>query len=298
MNQDKFLYFRRVTDEASDGLDAQNATQRTPASLLVPASSLTAMHPTTDTTLSLYFKPVRAHSGNPTVRDRVDLTVTEGDLYEVMDTITSAINAGPHSDGFITIADSMTTTDSAVAAENDQTVTGKFIHTSISACATIVVNNETAGYGVNEYYEVIEPQPGDANDCVGQLSVKLPAQSVLLAAGLNVIELASNNFGAHALQFHNASVAVDAAGAGTEIIGAGTSANTTEPSQEDAECGADGTVGQSIITDPDVFEITDRGTAETFFHLETQEDTKSTPIAGTPKIGVYIKWFGGPAIAI
>jgi len=119
MKIDKFLYFRQVTDEANDGLQSANASNENPASLLVPASSLCAMHPTGDTTLSLYFKPVRAiYGAAETIRDRVDLTVTEGDIFEVMTTITAAINAGPHSDGFITIADDAASGGTEIVGED------------------------------------------------------------------------------------------------------------------------------------------------------------------------------------
>ena len=111
----KFLYFRSVTDEANDGVTGLKTNA--PSSFLFPADSLVAMQPTGDTTLTLYFKPalLTGHSAE-SVRDTVDLTVTQGDTYEVMDAITSAVNEGPHSDGFVTIADNLTTTDSATAA--------------------------------------------------------------------------------------------------------------------------------------------------------------------------------------
>ncbi len=288
--KETLLYFRAVTRTVRDGFS--NADGARPTSVVIPASKFIDMSPNGATsTLSLFFSSVKNPDQPIHIKDRVDLTVVAGDMQEVMDAVTAAINSNP-TDGFVVIGDN-TTLDG-----DGNYKLAEFLHPSITSVSSITIHNEAVGYGIQEYYQVLQPQPVDANDCAGQLSIKIPAQSVLLAFGANVIELATNNFGAHSLQFHNASIAVDAAGDGTEIIGASSGTNETEPSAEDIECGADGTVGQSIITDPKVFDVVDRGTAETFIHLEAQEDTKSTAITGAPKIGVYVKWFGPPAIIL
>ena len=291
---DKFLYFRQATDEANDGLATANASGENPGSLLVPASSLCAMHPTSDTTLSLYFKSVRMAAHN-TIRDRVDLTVTEGDLYEVMDTITSAINAGPHSDGFITIADNVVTTDSATAALADLVVPSKYIHNSITACAAIVVQNgSAAGYGVHEYFEVVSPMAADNNDVAASLSIKLPAQAIILDAALVAVELAGTNHGLLALEVHSAAVADDAASGGTEIVGENVAGDVSVPDNNLDLDAAAGVLG-SVITMGTLANV-QRGTDETFFHVCAKEDLSS--MTGTPKCGVYVKWIGGSAIAL
>mgnify|MGYP003133730290 FL=1 len=122
----KFLYFRTVADEANDGVTGLNTNN--PSSFMHPADNLVAMQPTSDTILTLYFKPALAHNKYSTgLRDTVNLNVTQGDPFEVMAAITDAI-ANPtrgHSDGFIVIADDVTTTDSATTALNDLTVAGK-----------------------------------------------------------------------------------------------------------------------------------------------------------------------------
>ena len=294
MTKDRFLYFRQVTDEASDGLATANASGENPASLLVPASSLCSMHPTSDTTLSLYFKSVRmaAHS---TIRDRVDLTVTEGDIYEVMATISAAINAGPHNDGFITIADDAIVTDSATTALADLAQASVYIHPSITACAAIVVQNgSAAGYGVHEYFEVVSPMAGDDNDVVASLSVKLPAQAIITDAALVVVELAATNHGLVALEVHSAAVADDAASAGTEIVGEDVAGNVSVPDNDlDVDNGA-GILG-SVITMGTLANV-QRSTDETFLHVCAKEDLSS--MTGTPKVGVYVKYIGGAPIVL
>jgi len=61
----------------------------------------------------------------------VDLTCTRGKLKEVMATIVSAMNAGPHSDGVTVIADDVTT-------DYDGTLrSAKYLHNDITACSAI-----------------------------------------------------------------------------------------------------------------------------------------------------------------
>ena len=101
----KFLYFRTVADEANDGVTGTKTNN--PSSFMFNADDLTAMQPTDDAILTLYFKPALAHNKYDTgLRDTVNLNVNEGDHFEVMSKITDAI-ANPargHSDGFVVIA--------------------------------------------------------------------------------------------------------------------------------------------------------------------------------------------------
>ena len=118
----KYLYFRTVADEANDGVTGLKTNN--PSSFLFPADNLTAIQPTNDGVLTLYFKPALAQGDNM-LRDSVNLNVNEGDHYEVMSAITDAI-ANPargHSDGFIVIADDVATTDSAVTAKSSAITT-------------------------------------------------------------------------------------------------------------------------------------------------------------------------------
>jgi len=291
----KFLYFRTVADEANDGVTGLKTNS--PSSFMFPADTLMAMQPTSDTALTLYFKPalLTGHSTDA-LRDTVVLNVTQGDTFEVMAKITDAI-ANPargHSDGFIVVADDVTTTDSATAALADLAVAGQYIHSSITSCGAITVNNPSGGNGIHEYYEVLDIGTGDSGDVAALLSVKLPAQAVLIEGAMVPVELASTTHGLCALHFHSASVAFDSSGAGTEWIGAGSAGTASIP---DADADLDGTAGVvgKAVHSGSIAKIA-RGTDETFFSVVVQEDCSS--MGGTPKLGVYIKWAGPAAVAV
>jgi len=69
--------------------------------------------------------------------DYVELNVVQGDTFEVCNELIRTINSNPHSDGFIVIADDMTTTDSATSALADLTVSTKYAHPSITSVEDI-----------------------------------------------------------------------------------------------------------------------------------------------------------------
>ena len=295
---EKYLYFRSVQDEANDGVTGLKTNN--PSSFLFPASSLTAMQPTADSTLTLYFKPAIAKADGG-LRDKVDLTVVEGDIFEVMSAISDAI-ANPsrgHDDGFITVCDAVTTTDSATSALNDLAVNATFIHKSVSAC-TITVQ-PAAAYGVYEHYEVVDIPAADAadNDVLAGLSVYIPAQATLVEASITAVELAGNDVGSVALEVHTAAQAFDAASAGTEIIGADTSGDKSLP-DADLDISSNAILGDTITGGTLISHSTplDRGTNASYFHLCAKEDMSTTDPTGTPKVGVYLKWYGPAAVAI
>ena len=130
----KMLFFRTQADEANvDGIDDQ---------LCVRADRLVSMSPASATTIEMLFESVKNNTlmnNSQLTYDKVTLTVTQGDIQEVMDALVAKINSYPHSNGFIVIADDMTTTDSAVTALNDQTVSTQYAHPSISGIASITV---------------------------------------------------------------------------------------------------------------------------------------------------------------
>ena len=317
---DKWLYFRTVADMANDDGDTASAIT-SPTSLCVPASSMVSIAPASDTTIKMVFKAVRIPHGIDTIRmssasyphDQVVLTVTQGKTFEAMAGIVQAINSSARNDdGFIVIADDCVTTDSAVTALNDLTIRSQYIHPNITACGAITCANTTGEYGIHEYFEVVNPGTADDDDVAASLTVKLPAQAVLISAALVPIKLATSNHGLLALEFHNAAIADDAASGGTEWVGADTlnltqredaddyggTANTADnTSIPDADCDLDATAGVlgkgvfSGVADPIA-----RSTAETFFHVTAKEDLSS--MTGTPKVGVYIKWLGYKATKI
>ena len=76
---EKYLYFRSVTDEANDGVTGLKTNN--PSSFVFPADTLTAIQPTNDGVLTLYFTPALAKA-NGGLRDKVDLNVTEHRLHQ------------------------------------------------------------------------------------------------------------------------------------------------------------------------------------------------------------------------
>jgi len=292
---EKYLYFRSVTDEANDGVTGLKTNN--PSSFLFPASTLTAMQPTADATLTLYFEPAIAKA-NGGLRDKVDLTVVAGDTFEVMAAISDAIanSSRGHSDGFITVCDAVTTTDSATTALNDLTVAGTFIHKSVSAC-TITVQ-PAAAYGVYEHYEVVDLSLDVADDAVAAaLGIYIPAQATIVEGSITAVELAGNNIGSVALEVHTA--ADTGASAGTEIIGADVASNLSLP---DADCdvSSDGILGDTITGGTLISHESplDRSTNVSYFHLVGKADMTSTPMTGSPKVGVYLKWYVSAPVGI
>jgi len=294
----KFLYFRTVADEANDGVTGLNTNN--PSSFMHPADNLVAMQPTSDTILTLYFKPALAHNKYSTgLRDTVNLNVTQGDTFEVMAAITDAI-ASPtrgHSDGFIVIADDVTTTDSATTALDDLTVSGKYIHGSISSCGTITVQSPSAGYGVHEHYEVIDIPDGAVadDDVMASAGIYIPAQAVLVEAAIMNVELSTGADASAALEVHTSAIADNAASGGTEIIGAGVSGTHSLPNT-DLNFGSGDVLGEVITGGTLISHESplDRGTNVSYFHLCAKEGSM-TP-AGQAKIGLYLKWYGPAAV--
>ena len=290
----KFLYFRTVADEANDGVTGLKTS--TPSSFMFPADTLTAMQPTSDTALTLYFKPA-LQSANPssTLRDTVVLNVTAGKTFEVMSAITDAI-ANPargHSDGFIVIADDMVTTDSATAALANLVVNARYAHASITSCGAITVQPSSNGMGVHEYFETVDLSLDVADDAVaGNLSIYIPAQAHITYAAITPVELAGNDIGSIALEVHSAHDT--GASGGTEIVGADVAGNVSLP-DADLDISSNALVGKSI-TMGTLAEI-QRSTAASYFALVGKADMTSTPMTGTPKVAVYLKWFGPAAVA-
>ena len=293
----KYLYFRTVADEANDGVTGLKTNN--PSSFLFPADNLTAIQPTNDGVLTLYFKPALAQGDNM-LRDSVNLNVNEGDHYEVMTAITDAI-ANPargHSDGFIVIADDVATTDSATAALNDLAVLPQYVHSSITSCGDITVQ-PTSVYGTHEYFETVDLPAADTADnaVLAALGIYIPAQATLVEASITAVELYSNDVGSVALEVHTA--ADTGASAGTELIGADSAGNASLPNADlDVSSNAilgDTITGGTLVSHESPY---DRGTNASYFHLVAKEDMSTTDPTGTAKVAVYLKWYGPAAIAL
>jgi len=120
----KFFYFRDVTNEDADLTSSTSVT--------VPVDRITGMYPNGKTTLVIWWKSLK----NVDINEWASLTVSEGKMKEVMAEIVSAMNSGPHNDGFVVIADNVTTTDGATSIQgNDKTVTARYLSNDITNVA-------------------------------------------------------------------------------------------------------------------------------------------------------------------
>mgnify|MGYP003108623194 CR=1 FL=1 len=123
---EKYFYFRDATNEDADLSAAVSAT--------IPVSRITGIGPRSITTLDIWFKSLK----NEKINEYVTLTVTRGKLKEVMAEIVAAMNSHPHNDGFVVVADTVTTTDGASSIQgNDQTVDTKFLSRDITGVSLV-----------------------------------------------------------------------------------------------------------------------------------------------------------------
>ena len=126
---EKYLYFRTVADEDDDEAAADT--------LALPARRIVAMAPSADTTITVWFESVnnmQTDGANELVlKDSAVITVTAHRHKKVLQSIVRSINGGPHSDGFITVADDATT-------DFDGTTRAAiYIDSDISAMAAITI---------------------------------------------------------------------------------------------------------------------------------------------------------------
>ena len=128
----KYFYFRTEADEDDDDDVAR--------SVMIPCDNLVGMFPTSDTALTLTFKPVLRNvsdgqDGNVANNDTVVLNVSSNQHKEVMGAIARAANAtGPqYSDGFIVVADDATTDFDGT------TKAAIYLDTNISSCGAIAI---------------------------------------------------------------------------------------------------------------------------------------------------------------
>ena len=119
---EKYLYFRTVADEDDDDAAADT--------LALPARRIVAMAPSADTTITVWFESVNnmhtAGDNELVLKDSAVINVGTHRHKDVLQAIVRSINGGPHSDGFIVVADDTTTdfdgtTRAAVYIDNDIT---------------------------------------------------------------------------------------------------------------------------------------------------------------------------------
>ena len=129
---EKLLYFRNVTAVASD-VGIEN-------SACFPLSALLGMHPVSASSIRLTFNPIQRPSdtgvagaadsaANLPLVDTIVLNVTTNKCLEAMQNILNAVNAQPHSTGFVVVAD-----DAADSTLGTQYVSG------VTSCGTITHN--------------------------------------------------------------------------------------------------------------------------------------------------------------
>jgi hypothetical protein len=102
------------------------------------------MSPASTTTLDLFFRSVKNNElmhNDQLPYDKVTLTITQGDIQEVMDALVQLFNSSPHSNGFIVVADDCTDTDSATAALAGLDHSS-YAHPSITGIVSITVANK------------------------------------------------------------------------------------------------------------------------------------------------------------
>ena len=295
MKVENWLYFRTVADEADD-VGAYNITAL--KSICIPASSVKQITPAGTTRIRISFDPIafddHSHSGKGqrfNGRDHVFINVTAGKIFEVIQVLAEAVSAeAKNKDGFIVVADDVTTTIA------DKTVQATYLHPDITSCENINVYKTEQGAGMHEYYEVVQPVGGttdSTNDVVASLSISLPNDCILIESAMSVVAQATNNVGLVALEVHTAALANDVASDGTEILGA--DAGDKSIPDADLDIGSSGdTVGDGIHSG--TFVPLDRGNNNSFFHVTAKEDM--VDMTGAPKVGVYIKWWGPPAVAL
>jgi len=131
---EKYLYFRTVADEDDDDGDT-GSSGIAPTSIAIPASTIVGMAPSAAGTLTIWFKSVRnvfaQGDAEEVLKDSVVLNITTKRHKKVMDAIIQSINGGPHSDGWIVVADDMTTTYGGA------TVAASYIHKDLTSCGAI-----------------------------------------------------------------------------------------------------------------------------------------------------------------
>jgi len=292
MKIEKWLYFRTEADEDNDDGDT-GSVGNNPTSICVPASAIKAMGPAGDTSIAIKLHNLitaedsaigkrRNQEGN----DSITINTTQGKTFEVMEALTRLIYSESVSDGFFVIADDMTTNFA------NEVVKPTYFHPDVTSCGAILAFEQPQGTGIHEYYEEIQCAAGDADgEVVGSLSILLPIQCILLEGALTNISLATHADASVALHFHNAAVADLSAAGGTEYIGAG-SASTVSIPNADLNCGSGDVQFDGVHSGTHPPE--DRAGDVTHFALKMCETGSATGA----KIGVYVKWWGGPATSI
>ena len=134
---DKYFYFRTQADQDNDdGIDD---------SLCLPVRQIRSMNPSSDTAITITFDSVYSTStdgdNEVVIGDTVVLNVNQGKTKEVLERLVEVVNSSypAYTDGFITVADDVTTTYLTSAASADETVDAKYVSSDITSCGAITI---------------------------------------------------------------------------------------------------------------------------------------------------------------
>ena len=178
MENNTMLFFRTQADDANtNGIDD---------AVCLPAKNLRSISPTSDGAVTMYFDSVKRNDAvhaDTIPMDSVVLNVTQGDTFEVCNELVRIINSAPHSDGFIVIADDMTTTDSATTALADLTVSAQYAHPSITSCEDIGVH---ANYHAARFPDFGVGNAEPTNISATALTVNTHYQSIAAATAMTI----------------------------------------------------------------------------------------------------------------
>ena len=134
---DRYFYFRTQADQDNDdGIDD---------SLCLPVRQIRSMNPSSDTAITITFDSVYNTStdgdNEVVIGDTVVLNINQGKTKEVLERLLEVINSSypAYIDGFITVADDVTTTYLTSSAAADETVAAQYIHPDITSCGAITI---------------------------------------------------------------------------------------------------------------------------------------------------------------
>jgi hypothetical protein len=134
---DKYFYFRTQADQDNDdGIDD---------SLCLPVRQIRSMNPSSDTAITITFDSVYNTStdgdNEVVIGDTVVLNVNQGKTKEVLERLVEVVNSSypAYTDGFITVADDVTTTYLTSSSAADETVSAQYIHPDITSCGAITI---------------------------------------------------------------------------------------------------------------------------------------------------------------
>ena len=136
---ENYLYFRTQATLAQDDDVAQSG--------LFPVSSFLGMHPTTDTTLQLFFKPRLLVDSTSNLALNQDSThdVTASSLQQLSsktetDSVVIVVTTNKHKEVMQAICNTMTQSQAGfINVADDESGTPSYLHPNITACGAITI---------------------------------------------------------------------------------------------------------------------------------------------------------------